>query len=343
MKKYALFILVLAFSASLTFAAGQAERAETDVADTVVVYGTARPELLASWATMYRQETGRTMEYIRLSAGEMMARVQAEGRRPQADVIQGTGEIFLRNMLDEGRLRQMEEPVNARFFPSEFHHPEGYWWGYQHTIGSILINTERFARLFPDHDIPQVWEDFVRPEYRGEWIMPNPATSGTAFAFLLSQLQRTGEEDWTYIEKVAEMNPVLMASGVAPAQQVALGEYTFAVQWVGMGLIHIDEGFPVKGVVPGATAGEMIAIAAVQNGPNGPDASDHFINWLLGRSAQQEFADVKNAASFHSEVELHPAFPDLSEIDFVTIPEGWASQNRDRVLNRWQELLDAAE
>ena len=318
------------------FSAGGTEKASQQV----IMYGTFTPELLQDWAQMYQAETGRTLEYIRLSAGELAARVQAEGARPGADVVQGLQELFLSGMLERGSLRAIATPANARHYPADIHHPEGYWWGFMGTAGTMLVNKERFARLYPDHELPQTWEDFVRPEYRGEWIMPNPTSSGTGFAWLIAQVMRSGTENWDFLERVASMQPILTASGIAPSQQVAIGEFTFAVSDVSYDAIHLGEGHPVVGIVPGPTNGDVLGMAALNNGPNGPEAAEHFINWLLGKSAQQQMNDIMKVASLHSDVDLGEGFPDMAQIEFVRPSPEFSSSNRERILRIWEDLLD---
>ena len=308
----------------------------------VIVYASAHESTLARWANLYERETGRTVEFMRLSAGEMVARTQAEMARPQADVVSGIPAAFMAVLREEGAIRPTF-PENAAHFPADLHQADGYWYGTDATILGMLVNESVFQREWPDHEYPETWDDFLRPEYAGWVVMPDPATSGTAYTFVTAHLLRGGEEDWSYLEQYVGQVDLFTSSGVAPARMASIGEYAFAVTFAHDALVNIQAGFPARFVVPGATGGTVGTTAAVVGGPSGDEAADHYIDWLMSLSPQQLLVDLQFVASMHEEVILPAAHPDITAVEFVAVDPEWAATERDRILERWEDVVDAAQ
>src|SRR5205085_6407640 len=48
---------------------------------------------------------------------------------------------------------------------------------------------------------PETWADLTKPIYKGQVVMPNPASSGTGYLSVVSILQRLGEQKgWEYLD-----------------------------------------------------------------------------------------------------------------------------------------------
>ena len=45
----------------------------------------------------------------------------------------------------------------------------------------------------------------------------------------------------------------------------------------------------------------------------------------------------------HEEVMLPAAHPDITAVEFVEVDPEWAAANRDRILERWEDIVDAAQ
>ena len=72
---------------------------------------------------------------------------------------------------------------------------------------------------------PKSWNDLLKPEYRGQIVMPNPKTSGTGYTLLASMFQLRGEEDaLEYMKKLDKQIKTYQRSGSAPAKLAGQGE-----------------------------------------------------------------------------------------------------------------------
>ena len=65
---------------------------------------------------------------------------------------------------------------------------------------------------------PESWADLTKPVYKGEIVMPNPASSGTGYLSVASILQRMKEaEGWKYLDALDKN----MAEYASPAPSPA--------------------------------------------------------------------------------------------------------------------------
>ena len=69
------------------------------------------------------------VEWVRLSAGELLARLRAEAANPQASLwLGGPSDTFIVAKM-EGLLEPYEESLGWQYLPAKFKDPDGYWVG----------------------------------------------------------------------------------------------------------------------------------------------------------------------------------------------------------------------
>src|SRR5207253_8746046 len=92
--------------------------------------------------------------------------------------------------------------------------------------GGILAlgyNTELFERR--KLLVPKCWKDLLSPVYKGELMLSNPNSSGTAYMMLASLVQIFGEEEAFRFMKALDRNVNQYArSGIGPMAAVTRGE-----------------------------------------------------------------------------------------------------------------------
>jgi iron(III) transport system substrate-binding protein len=133
------------------------------------------------------------LEVLRLSTGDLTARLLAEKDNPQADLIWGTAATSMIIFKNEGMLEPYApeglDNLQASMVDSD---SPPYWVGVDAYLTAFCVNTE----LADEYDLPMPssWEDLLDPVYEGHLVMPNPASSGTGFMFVSSVLQGLGED-----------------------------------------------------------------------------------------------------------------------------------------------------
>ncbi len=274
--------------------------------------------------------TGIRMEIVRMSSGELWARVQAEKPRFGADVVFGMLHSTALLAVKEDFLERYKAP-SWEAIPAEFRDPEGRWHGWSYWFNVIAVNTDLMRRK--NLPMPKTWQDLVKPQYRGEIVMPNPGTSGTAYLAVSSVLQIMGEtRGWQYLAALHRNVAQYTSSGSAPAEMVARGEYAMAVTWDQAVFVRKDRGFPIEAIIPEEGVGFDLDVVWIFKGARNLDAAKRLVHFLGTPAGQAMAGKMRSKVTRPGVQSLVPFQPNLIKYDAV-----WAGDNRDRIMRTWRE------
>jgi len=177
------FCLVCALSSLL---AGTAQ------AGTVTAYTALEEDEIAEYvAAAKRALPDVDLKVLRLSTGDLGARILAESANPQHDVIWG---FAVTNLLDP-RLLALVEPYRAKgadALAAQFRAADDKWFAATGYMAAFCVNSERLkAKGLP---APKDWSDLLDAKFKGEVVVPNPVSSGTGYLQIVGILQQLGEE-----------------------------------------------------------------------------------------------------------------------------------------------------
>ena len=241
-KSFWLIAAVVILSALMITAPVQAE-------EVLKVYTNVDIDEMEKWAPAAEKAIGMKIEWSpRLSSGELWSRVQAEAPNFNADMIWGFENADALIGTQRGWFIPYKSPTWADI-PAKYKDPEGHWHGYNYWFSAAAVNT----KLIKEKNLPKPksWTDLTNPIYKGEIVMPNPGTSGTAFVSVSAIMQIYGEEKgWKILEKINKNVAQYTKSGSAPSQLVAQGEYAVGVSWDQAIWGRAQKGFPIEGIVP---------------------------------------------------------------------------------------------
>ncbi len=284
----------------------------------------------------FAETTGIKVEFIRLSAGQLAARVQSEKDAPKADIILGGPSETHEALVPQGLLRAYKSPVASQI-DAKYHHPEEMWHGFYVGALGIAINTDRFAKDFPGEKEPATWDDLLNPKFKKAISIATPAASGTAYNFVATQIFRLGEEKaWEFLTKLHPNVAQYTTAGAAPALQVASGEFTIGVTFGHDIMKPVASGYKLKLIYPQQTGSEIGAVSIIKGGPN-PKAAEMFVDWMLGKDAGQIHTDLSLRISTRTDVKLPPGAITLDKIDLVKYDNKWAGEQRQRIVDEWNK------
>ena len=154
--------------------------------ETVVVYTSLETEETVDYLELAKKELpDLDIQAIRLSTGELGARMLAEKDNPQADCIWGWAVTNMSEFVPKGMLVQYK-PKGWDKIPAHFKDPDGYWVAIDLYAAALVPNTKVLkSKNLP---MPKGWNDLLNPVYKDMLIMPNPASSGTGFLQVASLL-----------------------------------------------------------------------------------------------------------------------------------------------------------
>ena len=296
----------------------------------VVKYYTDNDESeLDPFAKAIARGTGLKLEPLRMSSGEAWARVEAESPRVNADVHFGWPLSFALMAKEKGLLMQYKSPA-WKAIPDQYKDPDGYWYGWSYWFACIGVNTKLLKEK--GYDPPRSWNDLLDPKWKGEIVMPNPGTSGTAYLTVSTIMQLFGEDKgWSYLEKLHKNVAQYTKSGSAPGQLVAQGEFMVGITWDQAIEKRRNEGYPVQMIIPAEGTGYVLDIAVIYKNTKNPEGAKKFIDYIGNRNFHQEVAKYRSKVTYPGVESLVSFDPKLIDYDAK-----WAADNRKRIMSTWK-------
>ena len=343
MKRSLAILMVLLLLVPALFAAGAPEAAPaTPVAapasgsGSVNAYTTMEEPLAAKMFQLFEAETGIKVNFVRLSGGEAVARLEAESSNPQASIwVGGVG-------LDHitAKSKKLTTPYVSRYAsktPASFKDPENYYIGLYVGPLTFVTNLDRAKEL--GLEIPRSWADLTKPQYKGYIRMANPNSSGTSYNVLTTMLDVFGTEDKMieYMKALDKNIDQYTKSGSAPGKSAATGEIPIAIGYAHDQVKLKTAGSPVVITAPSEGTGyELASMSLVAGGKDSVNAKKLY-DWILSSpKAQATFTEwfvvlvAEGAAK-------HPDALAISDIKTVEQDMAWDGDkvNKTRLLDRW--------
>jgi iron(III) transport system substrate-binding protein len=327
MKQKLMFVLAaLLILPTIFMYAGKEAQAETGV----IKYYTDNDESeLDPLASAIVKGTGLKLEPLRMSSGEAWARVEAEAPRIGADIHFGWPLSFALMAKEKGLLMKYKSPA-WRNIPDQYKDPDGYWYGWSYWFACIAVNTKLLEEK--GYAKPRSWKDLLDPKWKGEIVMPNPGTSGTAFLTVSTIMQLYGEEEgWNYLEKLHRNVAQYTKSGSAPGQLTAQGEYMIGITWDQAVEKRKNEGYPIEMIIPAEGTGYVLDIAVIYKNTENPAAAKKFIDYIGSKDFQKVVAQYRSKVTYPGVESLVKFDPKLIDYD-----ARWAAENRKRIMSNWK-------
>jgi iron(III) transport system substrate-binding protein len=281
------------------------------------------------------------LKFVRDSTGVITAKLLAEKGNPQADAILGVAASSMEIFKAEGMLAPYApvgfDKLNATF--SDKARPPT-WVGQDVFAAVVCYNTvEGKKKGVPK---PATWADLVKPVYKGQVVMPNPASSGTGFFDVTAWLQTMGDAGgWKYMDALHENIAQYTHSGSKPCRQSGAGEFVVGISFDFRGNDVVNKGAPVELVFPAEGLGWDIEAAGIMKATKKMDAAKKLIDWVATKEANEAFA--KNFAIV-AHPDVKPSLPHLPadlEKKLIKNDFAFAARNRDKILAEWQKRYAA--
>ena len=304
---------------------------------TVVVYTAIENEQIADYMkSLNKTLPNLEVKMLRLSTGDISARFMAEKDNMQAEAIWGVGATNILIFKNAGLL----EPYAPKgldkiqgLFRDKANPPS--WVGMDIYMSAFCVNTEMAKKN--NLPMPASWADLTKPVYKGQVVMPNPASSGTGYLSVASILQRMGEaEGWKYLDALDKNIAEYTKSGSKPCKDAAAGERAIGVSFEYVALEMKKKGSPVEMVLPKEGSGyEMEANALTKKGAKNP-AAKQFLDWAASEEAMALYAKYFAAVAVAG-LPVPEGLPkDITKVVYPNDFE-WSAKNRDRILAEWQK------
>lgn len=274
------------------------------------------------------------------AAGELQTRIRTEKVSPKADVFIGGSSEFHDVLGKEGLLDAYKSP-NAATIGAVFKEPGGLWTGWDIGIFGLVYNTERFAKEMANVKKPETWDDLLDPAWKGKLAYPDPVKTSDGYIFVATQVFRFNKDEdkaMDYMKKLHANIAQYTGTATQVIQLVSQGQFIGGLNWAHNILTTKAQGLPIELIVPEMTGFEIGAVSVVKGGPN-PLAARAFVDWVLTKEVGELNVKLSNRASARPDVPPAPGAPALDKVKLAQYDRQWASDNKDRLLKKWQAAV----
>ncbi|MFT3963461.1 ABC transporter substrate-binding protein [Propionivibrio sp.] len=337
--KSALRTLVATLVAGLCAGGAQA-------ADQVNIICSVQAEWCNMIGSVYARTTGTRINITMKGSGESLAQLIAEKDNPKTDIwFGGTGDPHLQ-AAEQGLTLEYKSPSLAQLYPWAQQQAEQAKY---RTVGiysgplGFGYNPELLAKK--KLPVPKSWADLLKPEYKGDIQVANPASSGTAYTMIATLVQLMGEDKAFEYLKVLHRNVgQYTRTGTGPIKAVARGETAVSISFVHDAPQERMAGFPVETVTPSEGTGAEIGSMSIIKGARNLEAAKKFYEWALTPAAQEMAAAAKQfQLPSNKNAKVDPNVPDFKSIRFINYDYAkyGASNERKRLIARWEKEVNS--
>ena len=289
----------------------------------------------------YKEVSDVEIRWVRDSTGVITAKLLAEKANPQADVIMGVAASSLALLDTEGMLHPYA-PINLDAITAKYRDRKNppAWFGMDVWGATVCFNTvEAKKRNLPK---PASWQDLAKPIYKGQIVMPNPASSGTGYFDVAAWLTLFGEKNgWGYMDKLHENIAMYTHSGSKPCNQAATGEFVMGISFEYRANTNKAKGAPIDLVFPKEGLGWDLEAFAIHKGTKKLDAAKKLADWASSKNAMILYGKNFAITAQPGVAAPLPNVPSDYEARLVKMDFAWSAKNRERILAEWTKRYNA--
>ena len=189
---------------------------------------------------------------------------------------------------------------------------------------------------------PVSWKDLTNPAFKGQIVMPNPASSGTGYLTIWGWMQAMGEaEAWKFMDALHENIGMYTHSGSAPCVQAARGERLVGIGFDMRGAREKSQGAPIDIILAKEGAGWDMEATAIVKGTKNLAAAQKLADWSISRKAYELYGKYYAIVGLPG---LNPApanYPANAEPAMVKVDLAAMGKERERILAEWMKRYDS--
>ena len=285
------------------------------------------------------------IKWVRDSTGVITAKLLAEKSNPQADVVMGVAASSLA-LLDKQGMLVPYAPLNLDGIMMKYRDTKKVpaWFGMDVWGATVCFNTVEAAKK--NIPKPESWQDMIKPIYKGQIVMPNPASSGTGYFDVTAWLTLFGDNNgkgggWKFMDGLHENMAQYTHSGSKPCNMAAAGEFIMGISFEYRGNANKAKGAPIDLIFPKEGLGWDLEAFAIHAGTKKLDAAKKLADWASSKDAMMLYG--KNFA-ITAQPGLAPPLANVPkdyEARLVKMDFNMAADNRERVLAEWTKRYNS--
>jgi iron(III) transport system substrate-binding protein len=339
-KKLLALTLGVLMTAGIFAGCGKKEEAAAPKKDLkLTIYCGLMEDHMVKVVNEFQKDTGIKAEAVRMSSGEILARIRAEKASPKASIWYGGPADGFIQAAEEGLMEKYVSP-NAKNIPDKFKDKEGFWTGIY--VGYLGFVSNQKLLKEKGVEAPMSWEDLLKPEFKGQVSIANPGSSGTAYTVLATIVQLMGEEKGLeYMKKLNGQIKSYEKSGTAPARLAGQGEVMVGLSFLHDGIKYREEG--MKDLVMTApsegTGYEIGSVGIIKGGPD-QEAAQRFVDYVLTKKGQ-ELGQTVGSYQFltNPDAKAPEMANEVKDTKLIDYNLDWAGKNRSALVEKWNKAI----
>jgi len=289
----------------------------------------------------YKEVPDVEIRWVRDSTGVITAKLLAEKANPQADAVMGVAASSLA-LLDRNGMLEPYAPINLDSIMAKYRDTKNppAWFGMDVWGATVCFNTvEAKKRNIPK---PETWKDLTKPVYKGQVVMPNPASSGTGFFDVTAWLTLWGEKGgWEYMDRLHENIAQYTHSGSKPCNQAAQGEFVVGISFEYRANTNKAKGAPIDLVFPKEGLGWDLEAFGIHKGTKKLAAAKKLADWASSKNAMKLYGKNFAITAQPGVAEPLPNVPKDYEERLVKMDFKKTAEARERILAEWNKRYNA--
>jgi iron(III) transport system substrate-binding protein len=278
-----------------------------------------------------KKNPGVEVEIFRSGTTEVMSKLMAEiaAGQPRADVLLIADALSMERLKAAGQLLAYPD-ADVRELPPDAYDKGKTYFGTKLITTGIIVN--RQARMKPAS-----WKDLLKPEAKGQVVLPSPLYSGAA-AIHMAALTENPALGHDYYEKLAQNGAVALRGNGSVLNAVAGGQKMYGIIVEFMALNAKAKGSPVDFVFPGEGVSIVTEPTAILRGTKNPEAARAFVDFLLSKDGQ-ELAVSQGYFPARKDVKPPAGFPDVAALKILPVDIGELRSTDELNKKRFAELF----
>jgi iron(III) transport system substrate-binding protein len=275
----------------------------------------------------FEAATGATLSVFQGNTGQVLARLDAEKSRPQADVVILADWSAAIDMAGKGQVQALS-PKGIERVPARFKDAGNMYVAQGISALGLGYNTASPA--------PKEWEDLTGPDWKDKITMPDPAQSGSAYDFLAGLLQNLGDDKgWALFTAMRANGIEVPGTNDAAINPVVTGAKRGVLAGVDYLLYaRIKNNEPVGIVYP--ASGTVVSprpMVLLKEAPNA-DGGKAFVEYMLSDQGQAQVIKTLLLPA-REDLKADPSRAQLADIKALPVDYAKSIAQRDAILGRF--------
>lgn len=302
----------------------------------------------------FEQANNVKLQFLKAGdTGSALNRALLTKSNPLADVFFGVDNTFLSRALNADAFEPYapqgldQIPIDLKLDAQNRLIPIDY--------GFVNLNYDRSSDLFKEIAEPEQLrlEDLTKPEFKGQVVVMNPATSSPGLAFMLATIDYFGQEGWLDWWRQMKENDLVVVDGWETAyytnfsgssgkgpQPIVVSYATSPAAEVAFSEGAISEP-PTGNILPPKAAFRQIEFAGILKGTKNRALAEKWMDYMLSERVQNDIMPqmvVYPALPTALIPEVYQKFAPVPESPAVLDPEAIAP-NRDAWIRQWTQAV----